>query len=430
MLENVIAVILAGGQGKRLWPLTAKRAKPAVPIAGKFRLIDISFSNCLHSDIRKMVVLTQFASQSLHRHINQTYPFPPWSSGFVQILAAQQTLENTNWYQGTADAVRQNLNYLDYKGVDYYLILSGDHLYRMDYRQMLSTHIAAGADVTVSVLPVSKSKARHFGVVKTDKDGRISAFYEKPQSEEILAAYRPNQEWMAAQGADRRSDHLLASMGIYLFSRKTLTEVLYSNPKSDFGKDIFPEAISKYKVVAHFFNDYWEDIGTIRAFYDSMIALTDPRPKFDFYSETWPVYTRARYLPGSRIHDCQITESIVCDAARMKQARIHKSIVGIRSMIRVGAVLDRVVLMGADYTEESSDMNSNRSNGRPDMGVGENTVIEKAIIDKNARIGRNVRILEEGRPEEAIGENFAIRDGIVIIPKSAVVPDDTVIPSR
>lgn len=427
MLENVIAVILAGGQGTRLWPLTAKRAKPAVPIAGKFRLIDISFSNCLHSDIRKIFVLTQFASKSLHRHINATYPFPPWSRGYVQILAAQQTLESTTWYQGTADAVRQNLEFIDQKGIDYYLILSGDHLYRMDYREMLKSHLEQKADVTVSVLPVNPQDAYHFGILKTDQDGRISDFYEKPKSQEFLKDYQPNADWLAKNGVADAKGSVLASMGIYLFSRKALFDALQDCPESDFGKGIFPQAIKKYGVYAHPFNDYWEDIGTIKAFYESMIALTDPNPRFDFYNEQKPIFTRARFLPGARVDNCAITESVICDAARMKNAKVHKSIVGIRSMVREGVQLDNVVMLGADFAETDIEKAECAANGKPYLGIGEGTVIEKAIIDKNARIGKNVRMLAEGRPENVDHEKYAIRDGILIVPKGSVIADGTVI---
>lgn len=427
MLENVIAIILAGGQGARLWPLTATRAKPAVPIAGKFRLIDISFSNCMHSDIRKIFVLTQFASKSLHRHINATYPFPPWSRGYVQILAAQQTVENTTWYQGTADAVRQNLEYLDQQGIEHYLILSGDHLYRMDYRDMLKTHLQYKADVTVSVIPVQRENAYHFGILKTDDSGRISEFHEKPKSIDILEEYKPNQTWLRNNCSTNMDDAVLASMGIYIFSREALFEMLTQRPESDFGKGIFPKAIQKYGVYAHCFNDYWEDIGTTKAFYDSMIALTDPNPRFDFYNDRMPIFTHARFLPGARIHNCTITESIICDAARMQDAIIHKSIIGIRSMVREKSRLDHVVLMGADFAETDKEKEECNISGMPLVGIGEGSEIEKAIIDKNARIGKNVKMLVEGRPPEMDAENYAIRDGILIVRKGAFIPDSTIV---
>ncbi|MFQ5632201.1 MAG: glucose-1-phosphate adenylyltransferase [bacterium] len=427
MLENVIAVILAGGQGSRLWPLTEKRAKPAVPIAGKFRLIDISFSNCLHSDVRKIFVLTQFASKSLHRHISATYPFPQWSRGFVQILAAQQTMESKTWYQGTADAVRQNLEFLVQKGIDHYLILSGDHLYRMDYRDMLKTHTESKADVTVSVIPVAREKAHHFGILKTDEHGQISDFHEKPDSLDILDEYKPNQDWLRNNCLTDKEDCVLASMGIYIFSRKALFVMLDQTNESDFGKGIFPKAIKQFKVVAHCFNDYWEDIGTIKAFYESMIALTEQKPRFDFYNDRIPVFTHARFLPGARIHGCNIAESIICDAARMQNATIHKSIIGIRSMVREGAKLDRVVLMGADFAETETEKADCVNTGKPLVGIGEGSIIEKAIIDKNARIGKNVRMLVEGRPQEIDEKNYAIRDGILIVPKNAVIPDGSIV---
>ncbi len=428
MLENVIAVILAGGRGTRLWPLTQKRAKPAVPIAGKFRLIDITISNCLHSDIRKIYILTQFASESLHRHIHQTYTFPFFTKGFITILAAQQTPDNTGWYQGTADAVRQNLNYLDQRGAEYYLILSGDHLYRMDYREMLETHQATGADVTVSVYAVPRRRAHEFGILKTDASGRILDFYEKPSDPNVLAELAPDARWMQQNGLPVQDDLVLASMGIYIFGRKALFDLLQSNPGSDFGKEIFPEAIKKYNVVAHPFVGYWEDIGTIHAFYKAMIDLTAEKPAFEFYEENWPYYTHPRFLPGSRIDQCQIKQSVICEAARMSQATIENCIIGIRSCIRKQAVLRNVVLMGADFLESAADREENRRAGIPDVGIGENSVIENAIIDKNARIGRHVRLLVEGRPQEATGDNYAIRDHILIVPKSAILPDGFTLP--
>ncbi len=420
MLTNVAAIVLAGGQGTRLWPLTQKRAKPAVPIAGKFRLIDIAMSNCLHSDVRKMYVLTQFASESLHRHINQTYLFPAWSTGFTQILAAQQTMENKDWYQGTADAVRQNLAYLDSKEFDYYLILSGDHLYRMDYREMLKTHQQSGADVTVSVLPVSREKAAQFGVLQTDINGRISAFYEKPKDEQILERFTPDPAWLQRQGWSKQADVLLASMGIYIFSRRALFKMLQDSSAGDFGRGIFPEAIERYHVQAHYFDDYWEDIGTIRSFYDAMINLTEPEPKFDFYREDRPVYTHARFLPGARIDECTVHESVICDAARLDHATISKSIIGIRSRVTTGARLEHVYLMGADYMES---VQESRAAGKIPLGVGENSIIEDALIDKNARIGRNVTMLRAGRRRNADEELFSIRDGILIVPKGTEIPD-------
>ena len=428
MLENFIAVILAGGRGTRLWPLTAKRAKPAVPIAGKFRLIDIAISNSLHSGIRKIYIMTQFASESLHRHIHQTYTFPPFSRGFITILAAQQTLDNKGWYQGTADAVRQNLNYLDQKGVEYYLILSGDHLYRMDYREMLQTHNEHNADITVSVYPVDINQAGEFGVLKTDDEGRILDFYEKPKDRHIFDQFSPNQAWLRDNHIEAGGQVLLASMGIYLFSRKALFEILAENTGSDFGREIFPQAIQKYKVVAHPFTGYWEDIGTIRSFYDAMLMLTDENPQFDFFDENRPIYTHARFLPGSRIDRCEIRESLICDAARVTRATIDKCIIGIRSRVSPGVTLRRVVLMGADYFEDEADLQENRRLRRPDVGIGADSVIEEAIIDKNARIGRNVSMVSSGRPREATHSNYAIRDGILIVPKSAVIPDGFVMP--
>lgn len=423
MQENVIAVILAGGKGTRLWPLTAKRAKPAVPIAGKYRLIDVSMSNALHSGVHKIVILTQFASESLHRHIHQTYFYPHFSRGFAQILAAQQTLEHTNWYQGTADAVRQNLANLDQKGIEYYLILSGDHLYRMDYRELLKTHIESGAEVTVSGYLIPPHMAPHFGILQIDSSGRIISFHEKPQNPQMMTDFIPNSSWMREKGFQDQKGHLLASMGIYVFSRKALFELLDECTGSDFGKEIFPYAIGKRLVVAHPFRGYWEDIGTIEAFFNAMIALTDPEPKFRFYDENYPIYTHPRPLPGTRLYDCHVEDSIVCDGGMLYQASILKSIIGIRSFVREGAKLAHVVLMGADYWEDEEDAEANRAAQRPPLGIGENSIIEKAIIDKNARIGREVKLLQANRPEEAVAENYAIRNGILIVPKGAVIQD-------
>ncbi len=423
MLENLISVILAGGQGKRLWPLTAKRAKPAVPIAGKFRLIDIAISNCLNSDIRKIYILTQFASESLHRHIHQTYVIPFFTKGFITVLAAQQTAENKDWYQGTADAVRQNLNYLRQKGIEYYLILSGDHLYRMDYREMLATHLENRADVTVSVYPVKRSRAHEFGILKTDERGKIQGFHEKPSGDEILDQLAPHPKWLQRVGLNVGRDHVLASMGIYIFSRDVLIEMLEGNQSSDFGKEIFPEAITRYRVVAHPFTGYWEDIGTIRAFYEAMIGLTKPDPPFKFYEESWPYYTHPRFLPGSRIHACVINESVVCEAARLNHARIEQSIIGIRSFVKKGAELRRVVLMGADFIENREEREKNRQAGIPDVGVGADSLIENAIIDKNVRIGRGVQLPAAGRPADAEGDGWIVRDGILVVPKGVILPD-------
>ena len=425
IIDNFVAIVLAGGQGSRLSPLTEKRSKPAVPIAGKFRLIDIAMSNCLHSGIRKMFVLTQFASESLHRHLTQTYPFAPWSNGFAQILAAQQTLSNTNWYQGTADAVRQNLIYLSNKKFEYFIILSGDHLYRMNYQKMLDTHKAQQADVTVSVLPIGKENADQFGVLKTDNKGKIVSFYEKPDSPELLKLFSPNMQWVKAQGYAGSTDCMLASMGIYIFSRKALFDMLEESNESDFGKGIFPQAIKKYNVVAHYFDSYWEDIGTIKSFYEAMIDLTKPAPKFNFYEENRPIYTHARFLPGAQINECKISRSLVCDAARLDNSEINDSIIGVRSVVQKGCKLDGVVLMGADFMETDHELKENDKNGLPRVGIGKNSIIEKAIIDKNARIGENVKMKVAGRVKEKTEKNYSIKEGILIVPKDAVIAHDS-----
>lgn len=427
MMDNLVAMILAGGQGARLMPLTVSRAKPAVPIAGKFRLIDVPISNCLHSDIRKIYIITQFASHSLHRHIHQTYQFPPFAKGFAAILAAEQTAERKEWYQGTADAVRQNLNHIRMKGIDYVLILSGDHLYRMDYRDMVHTHEKTGADVSVAVLPVQRRDAHHFGILKTDYMGKILDFYEKPQDEHVLNEFVPNPQWLQTYGGENVHDKFIASMGIYLFNRDVLLDILENSLASDFGREVFPDAITRYNVVAHLFKGYWEDIGTIKAFYDAMIMLTDDEPLFRFFDENQPIYTRARFLPASRIDGCEIHQSTVCEAAQLTHAKLNKCIIGIRSVVKPHAELDHVVLMGADYIETDAEIRENVELNRPNVGIGEGAVIQKAIIDKNARIGRGVHMPVQGRPQEAQTENYWIRDGILIVPKNAVIEDGVVV---
>jgi len=419
--EDIIAVILGGGRGDRLYPLTKDRAKPAVPIAGKFRLVDIPVSNCLHADIDRIFVLTQFNSTSLNRHIVQTYRFDIFSNGYVQILAAQQTLENADWYQGTADAVRQNLRrFLDMNS-KYILILSGDQLYRMDYKKMLQEHIDNKAEITVAVLPVGRDQVKEFGILKTDSDGRITEFKEKPQTEEDISSMEIKKELLEQHEIDPGDRSHVASMGIYIFNTDVLKDTL--GDRIDFGIHVIPDALNSRRVYAHYFDGYWRDVGTIRSFYEANLELTNIVPPFDFYDEHFLIYTRPRFLPGSKINSCMVTSSILCEGAIMTDAIIKSSVIGVRSIINSGAVIENSVIMGADKYDKIKDSCDELTL----MGIGRGSVIRNAIVDKNARIGCNVRIFNEGGLTKFDSDNYSIREGIVIIHKNATIPDNTVI---
>ena len=415
---DVIVVILGGGRGQRLGPLTLARSKPAVPIAGKYRLIDIPISNALHSGMDRIFLLTQFNTASLHRHIVRTYKFDTFSRGFVQILAAQQTPAGERWYQGTADAVRQNLGIIRELRGDLVLILSGDHLYRMDYRQMLQDHLENQAEVTLAVLPCSEEEIAGFGAVRVDAEGRVIEFREKPQNEREREGMEVSPELLEAKGlaADRP---YLASMGVYLFRKQYLEECL-DNELDDFGRHILPAQVDNARVQAHFFPGYWRDIGTIRAFFDAHMDMLRHDPPFNFYDPDWPFYTHPRYLPGARMHDVHVTRSILSEGCRLSESVIEDSIVGVRTIMHRARV-SRSLLMGADEYRIPGPA------GAPPMGIGPGTVIANAIVDKNARIGRNVRITNESGVPEANGDGWVIRDGITVITKNAVLPDDTVI---
>ena len=417
-MERVLGVILGGGQGTRLYPLTRYRSKPAVPIGGKYRLIDIPISNCLHSGVKNVYVLTQFNSASLNRHVHQTYRFDAFSDGFVEILAAEQTQDNAGWYQGTADAVRQQFRHFADNRVDQYLILSGDHLYRMDYRPFVETHRDRGAEVTIAVKPVSREAAPELGILKTDDEGWISDFREKPQTDAELDELRTRSE---------DGEAYLASMGIYIFETAVLAELLEAHPDDDFGKHIIPEAIRSRKVLAYPFQGYWEDIGTIRSFYEANLGLTDPEPPFDFHRPGAQVYTHPRYLAGARVDGCSIRRSIIGEGSKLRETEIERSVIGIRSIVGPKARLSNTVMMGADYYETPMDVERNSTSGIPNVGIGAGCVIQGAIIDKNARIGRDVTIRNRDGIGEAEGEGFVIRDGIVVVPKNAVIRDGTAI---
>jgi glucose-1-phosphate adenylyltransferase len=425
-MPKVITIIMAGGQGSRLYPLTKMRSKPAVPIAGRFRLIDIPISNCIHSGYRRIFVLTQFASESLHRHIFMTYRFDNFHTDFVTILSAQQTMERRDWYQGTADAVRKNLNFFENLG-DLVLILSGDHLYRMDYRKFVDFHVQSGADVSVSVLPVRADQAADFGMIKVDGTGRIVEFREKPKDPASVEDMRIPEEILQARGivADGRTH--LASMGIYLFNWNVLKDALSDGSQDDFGRNIIPAAIRQHKVFGYFFDGYWEDIGTIPSFFEANINLTVPLPKFNFYDEDRPIFTHARFLPGSKILSSSVENSILCEGSIINSSRIRQSIIGIRSRISERCDIERTVMMGADYFESREELAASAARGVPPIGVGADSEIRRAIIDKNARIGSRVRLINARGVQDEAAEHYSIVGGIVVVPKNAVIPGGTVI---
>jgi glucose-1-phosphate adenylyltransferase len=429
-VKKVLSIILGGGAGTRLYPLTKLRAKPAVPVAGKYRLIDIPVSNCINSEIFKIYVLTQFNSASLNRHIARTYNFSGFSEGFVEVLAAQQTPENPNWFQGTADAVRQYIWMLQDWDIEEFLILSGDHLYRMDYRLFIQRHRETNADITLSVIPIDDRRASDFGLMKIDSSGRVIDFSEKPKGE-ALAKMRVDTTVLGLTPEQAQLQPYIASMGIYVFKKDVLIKLLKESlERTDFGKEIIPDAAKDYNVQAYLFDDYWEDIGTIEAFYNANLALTQqPLPPFSFYDEEAPIYTRARYLPPTKLLDCQITESIVGEGCILKNCRIQHSVLGVRSRIESGCIIEESLLMGADFYQASVERLCSIEKGDIPVGIGTDTIIRRAIIDKNARIGNNVKIINKDNVQEAERESqgFYIRSGIVVVLKNAVIADDTII---
>jgi glucose-1-phosphate adenylyltransferase len=417
-MQDVLGVILGGGRGARLFPLTQLRSKPAVPIAGKYRLVDIPISNCLSSNLRRIFVLTQYNSQSLNRHISQTYKFDVFSSGFVSILAAEQTEESRDWFQGTADAVRQSLRHFGNHQHRDVLILSGDQLYRMDFRKMLATHRGGMAEATVAVIPVSAEQARAFGILKTDAHGRIVHFEEKPDPLRLdaLASDVP--------GVGRC---YLASMGIYMFRRDALERSLADVSLVDFGRHVIPATIPLVRVQAHLFHGYWEDVGTIRSYYQANLALCRPVPPFDFYDGSRPIYTHPRFLPATKVESCTIRDALLSEGSILVGAEIERSVIGIRSRVGRGTRVSASLIAGADFYETIEEIQAAEARGLPPLGIGADSVIECAIIDKNARIGRGVQIRCEGRREDGDGDGHFVRDGIVIVPKGATIPDGTVI---
>ncbi len=431
-MKRVLAIILGGGAGTRLYPLTKMRAKPAVPLAGKYRLIDIPISNCINSDIHKMYVMTQFNSASLNRHLSQTFNLSAsFGQGFVEVLAAQQTPDSPSWFEGTADAVRKYQWLFQEWDVDEYLILSGDQLYRMDYSRFVEHHRSTGADLTVAALPVDAAQAEAFGLMRTDENGNIKEFREKPKGDSLKEmAVDTSRFGLSVESSKERP--YLASMGIYVFSRKTLFDLLDSNPgHKDFGKEVIPEALSRGDTLkSYVFDDYWEDIGTIGAFYEANLALTQqPTPPFSFYDEAFPIYTRPRYLPPSKFVDSQITDSIISEGSIIKACSIHHSVLGVRSRVENNVVLQDSLLMGADFFESQIERETLRARGGIPVGVGEGTTVKRAILDKNARLGKNVTIVNKDHVEEADrpDQGFYIRNGIIVVVKNASIADDTVI---
>ncbi len=427
-MRNTLAVILGGGRGTRLYPLTKVRSKPAVPLAGKYRLIDIPVSNCLHSNITRIFVLVQFHSASLIRHIRLTYNFDSFrSEGFVHILAAEQTESSDEWFRGTADAVRKTLRHYYRFRFNEYLVLSGDHIYRMDYRKMIEEHRERGADITMAALIVPREKVPELGVLEIDEAGRIIRFVEKPRDEAVIDTLEVGAEYFRRRGEPVRKGLFLGNMGVYLFRREVLEEMLQAYGEEDFGKHILPLAVKNgLKVYSHLFDDYWEDIGTIRSFYEANLAFVEPIPQFSFYDEERPIFTRARYLPPSKITRVAAERAMFSEGCIVEDAIVERSIIGVRSIIRKGAVVRNSYVMGSDYHESPEDFEALEIEGLPPVGVGENSLLDGVIVDKDARIGRDVKVIAGPGPDRE-GEGWMLRDGVVVIEKEAVIPDGTVL---
>lgn len=421
---RVLAIILGGGKGTRLYPLTKERSKPAVPFGGKYRIVDIPISNCINSGYRKIYLLTQFNSASLHLHITNSYNFDRFSRGFVEILAAEQTLEHSTWYEGTADAVRKNFIHFKQQNPTHYIILSGDQLYRMDLKQFMDSHIASGADITIATTAVNRHDASGFGIMKINNESRITSFMEKPAPDMNIDDWRIPQ---SARGSLPKEKEYLASMGIYIFDAKAMEEAL-DNDFKDFGKEIIPLSIKTKKVNSYIFNGYWEDIGTIRSFYDATLDLTNINPQFNFYDEDEPIYTHMRNLPPSKINKAIMTNTLTSEGCVITNSELNKSVIGVRSVIESGSKLDGVIIMGADFYENDSQKDENKKSGIPNLGIGKNCHIATTIIDKNAHIGDNVQINVSGKKYEN-GDHgiFYSADGIIVIRKGAIIPSGTVI---
>ena len=424
-MRSAVALVLGGGRGTRLAPLTSIRSKPAVPLGGMYRLIDIPISNCINSGINNVFVLTQFMSVSLHKHIRRSYVFDQFNGGFVELLAAQETPGvETDWYQGTADAVRKNLRYIDQAGIEHVVILSGDQLYRMDYRQLINTHRRSNADVTIACMPVTRQAARGFGVMQLDDTGRVQGFVEKPQTDEEIDSVRTDPEWIQARGVDPKGRDVMASMGIYVFNRDVLKKVLMETDHRDFGKEVFPATIKSHKVQMHLFDGYWEDIGKIKSFYDANLSLASDDAEFELFTPQAPVYTRARYLPPTKVSTAKVSDSMIANGCRIgKGTVIENSVIGLRTTIGPNVVIKDSIIMGCDFYEgDDSKQRKDQDRSIP-MGIGEGSVIQGAIVDKNCRIGANVKIINETARDQTDLEHpqVVIRDGIPIVIKNTLL---------
>jgi glucose-1-phosphate adenylyltransferase len=421
MTTDTLAIILGGGQGTRLFPLTATRSKPAVPIGGKYRLIDVAVSGCLHAEIRRIFVLTQFNSASLNRHIGSTYRLDIFSGGFVEILAAEQTPDNPNWYQGTSDAVRQAVRHFMQHEADYYLILAGDHLYRMDYAELIDAHRERHSDITIAAQPVDADTATQMGIFRFDAHGRIIAFEEKPKPprlNEIARSIPPN-----ATFAEHTDDQpFMASMGVYVFSRRVLLELLQRETGVDFGRELIPAALNTYQVSSYFYRGYWADVGTVESFYQANVMLGRPKAPFRFWDPRRPIYTHLRHLPGSRLTDCRVRDSIVADGCFLDRCHVTESIIGIRAHVHSGTRITRSVLLGADYYEDNAPQRAGTA-----LGIGRDVLLDRVIVDKNACVGDGARLVNENNVQETDGDGYYIRGGIIVVPKGGVIRAGTVV---
>ncbi|MEY3775878.1 MAG: hypothetical protein RLZZ129_2658 [Verrucomicrobiota bacterium] len=425
--KRALAVIMGGGRGTRLQPLTTERCKPAVPLAGKYRLVDIPISNCINSDINRIFILTQFQTASLHRHVQGTYNFDPFGGGFVDILSAEQTEKGSDWYQGTADAVRRNLIHFRSFPHDLVLILSGDQLYRMDYRKIIDQHQASGADVTIAAIPFPVSKVAGLGLMQVNDDLSIERFVEKPKDPAVIDSLTLSPAVEARLTTKTGEKHCLASMGIYIFNRRALADAL-DNTMTDFGKEIIPGLLGKKKLFAHIFEGYWEDIGTVRAFFEANLALAQPLPPFNFFDPAAPIYTQDRYLPASKLNHCRIDHAVIGDGCIIADSAIKRSVFGIRSFVEEGCILEDVIVMGSDYYETAEQQTENLAQGRPHLGVGKGCRISGAIIDKNARIGAGCVLQAAGKEDGAYANGaVVIRDGVLVVPKGVTLPAGTVV---
>ncbi|MBL7071474.1 MAG: glucose-1-phosphate adenylyltransferase [Candidatus Omnitrophica bacterium] len=418
-MKDVLCVIMGGGQGARLYPLTKVRAKPAVPIFGRYRLIDIAVSNCLNSGLNNIYILTQFNSESLNKHISRSYKLDPFSKGFVEVIAADQSTENVDWFQGTADAVRRSLKHFTDPAYKYIIVLSGDQLYKMDFNDLIRFHREKDAEITIACNPVQASEVSDLGIMGVAEDFRINKFKEKPRDSRSV-------QDMAVKG--KENDFFLGSMGIYLFNRDVLSDILKSNPKTDFGKEIIPDSFSGKRTYAFVYHGYWRDIGTIKSFFKENLALTDDLPPLDMFDENWLFFTRPRYLPPAKINTSNIVKSIIAEGAIiLSGARLKHTVVGLRSRISANTSLEDSIIMGSDFYETLDDIRDNQSKGIPLLGVGENCVIKNAIIDKNVRIGDRVKIINHKKVDDYDGVDYCIKEGIVIVEKNATIPPGTVI---